>query len=173
MCTCCGNTSSRLKKVLFRPTPWTIQKPVRAVFTAKLLRKAYFQVHSLVPFYHWLHIKWNYILEGPDHRWLNSLPSIRHAHVVLTCTIQSIINVKFTLSKAVRSQTGVVVQLHSFFNLGARWRYMVNATPGPLYPRERHLVTIAQNVGWAPGLVWMSGENLSPPRDAITGPSSP
>jgi hypothetical protein len=26
---------------------------------------------------------------------------------------------------------------YSFFNLGARWGWVVNATPQPLYPRER------------------------------------
>ena len=36
-----------LKTILFRPTPWTTQKPVKAVFTAKLLRKAHFQNKQL------------------------------------------------------------------------------------------------------------------------------
>jgi len=31
----------------------------------------------------------------------------------------------------------VQVQFYSFFNLGARWGWMVNATSQPLYPRER------------------------------------
>jgi hypothetical protein len=31
----------------------------------------------------------------------------------------------------------VKVMLYSFFNLGARWGWVVNATPWPLYPRER------------------------------------
>jgi len=31
---------------------------------------------------------------------------------------------------------GVEVQLHCFFNLGARWRWVVSATPRPLYLRE-------------------------------------
>jgi len=29
------------------------------------------------------------------------------------------------------------VQIYSFFNLGSRWGWFVNATPRPLYPRER------------------------------------
>jgi len=32
---------------------------------------------------------------------------------------------------------GVEVLLYSSFNLGARWEWVVNATPRPLYPRER------------------------------------
>jgi hypothetical protein len=29
------------------------------------------------------------------------------------------------------------VEPYSYFNLGARWGWMVSATPWPLYPRER------------------------------------
>ena len=36
-----------------------------------------------------------------------------------------------------RPRGGVEVQLYSFFNLGARWRWVVNVTPRPLYPTER------------------------------------
>ena len=43
---------------------------------------------------------------------------------------------KFTLEQARRPRGGVEVQLHSFFNIGARWGWAVNATPRPLYPRE-------------------------------------
>jgi len=32
---------------------------------------------------------------------------------------------------------GVDVQFYSFFNLGAGWGWVVNATPRPLYPQER------------------------------------
>ena len=35
-----------------------------------------------------------------------------------------------------RPRGGVEVQLYSFFNLGARWGWVVNAMPRPLYPRE-------------------------------------
>ena len=40
---------------------------------------------------------------------------------------------------------------------------MVNATPRPLYPRERDLVPIVWEVEWAPGPVWMGAENLPSP----------
>ena len=38
---------------------------------------------------------------------------------------------------------------------------MVNATPRPLYPRERDPVRIVQEAGWAPGPVWTGTENLA------------
>jgi hypothetical protein len=34
----------------------------------------------------------------------------------------------------------------------------------PLYPQERDPVPIVQEVGWAPGSVWMGVENLTPTR---------
>jgi hypothetical protein len=49
-----------------------------------------------------------------------------------------------------------------FFNLGARWGWVVNATPCLLYPRERDPVPIVKEAGWAPGLVWTCVENLGP-----------
>ena len=36
--------------------------------------------------------------------------------------------------KAQRASTGIAVL---FFNLCARWRWVVNATPRPLYPQEK------------------------------------
>jgi hypothetical protein len=36
---------------------------------------------------------------------------------------------------------------YSFFNLGARWRWVVKATPRPLYPQERDPVPIVQETG--------------------------
>jgi hypothetical protein len=44
----------------------------------------------------------------------------------------------------------------------------VNATPQPLYPRERDPVPIVQEAGWAPGPVWTGAEYL-----ASTGTRSP
>jgi hypothetical protein len=35
-----------------------------------------------------------------------------------------------------RSRGGAEVQLYSYFNLGAKAGWVVNATPRPLYPRE-------------------------------------
>jgi hypothetical protein len=39
---------------------------------------------------------------------------------------------------------GVEVYLNSFFNLGARWGWVVNATPQPLYRQERDPVPIVE-----------------------------
>ena len=40
--------------------------------------------------------------------------------------------------------------------------WVVNATPRPLYPWERHPVPIVQEAGWAPGPFWTGAENLAP-----------
>jgi hypothetical protein len=63
------------------------------------------------------------------------------------------VKVKFTLEQAVKAQKvsrGI-----------ARWEWVVNATPRPLYPRERQPVPIIQDAGWAPWAVWMGTENLA------------
>jgi len=39
----------------------------------------------------------------------------------------------------------------------------IYATPRPHYPRERDLVTIVQEAGWAPVSVWTGAENLAYP----------
>jgi hypothetical protein len=63
---------------------------------------------------------------------------------------------------------GVEVQLYSFFNLGARWGWVVNATPRPLYPRERHGThCTGDRVGPRAGL-----DGCGKSRDSIPGPSS-
>jgi hypothetical protein len=51
------------------------------------------------------------------------------------------------------SRGEVDVLLYSFFNLGARWRLVVNATPWSLYP-PKDPVPIVWEAGWAPGPVW-------------------
>jgi hypothetical protein len=43
--------------------------------------------------------------------------------------------VKLALEQAMKAQRGVVVYLYSFFNLGAIWGWVVNATARPLYSR--------------------------------------
>jgi hypothetical protein len=49
-----------------------------------------------------------------------------------------------------RPRGRVEVYLYCFLNLGTRWGWVVNATPQPLYPRERDPVPIVQEGGWAP-----------------------
>jgi len=55
---------------------------------------------------------------------------------------------------------GVEVWLYSFFNIGYRLGWVVNAIPRPLYPRERDLLYIVWGIGRAPGSVWTGAENL-------------
>jgi hypothetical protein len=69
--------------------------------------------------------------------------------------------------------TGCLVTCHAgtegrvavpFLDLAARRGWLVNPIPRLLYLGEREAVTIAQEGGWALGLVWMGLENLSPTR---------
>jgi len=41
-------------------------------------------------------------------------------------------------------------------NLCARWGWVVNDTPQPLYLRERDQVSIVEKTAGTPGQVWMS-----------------
>ena len=69
------------------------------------------------------------------------------------------VKVKLTLEQATKAQKGSR-GIYSFFNLGARWGWVVNETPRPLYPRKRpgtHCIG-----SWAPGHVWTGAENLVP-----------
>jgi hypothetical protein len=54
---------------------------------------------------------------------------------------------------------------YSFFNLGARWGWVVSATSPSFYPRETFPV---QEAGWAPKPIWMDVENLT-----VTGVRTP
>ena len=56
---------------------------------------------------------------------------------------------------------GVEVDLYSFFNPGARYGRVVNATPLPLYSRERDSVFIVQEAELPPGPVWTVAENFT------------
>ena len=46
----------------------------------------------------------------------------------------------------------------SIFNIGSRWRCVVNSTPQPLNPQEGPPVPIVQEAGWAPVPVWTDVE---------------
>ena len=70
--------------------------------------------------------------------------------------------------KAQRWSRGVA--LH-FLTLGARQRWVVNATPRLLYLREGDPVAIVQEAGWAPGLVSAGAGNLA--HTGIRSPDSP
>jgi hypothetical protein len=47
------------------------------------------------------------------------------------------------------------------------WERVVNETVWPLYPRERDLVPVVEEGGWAPGPVWTGAEILPPPSTGI------
>ena len=66
---------------------------------------------------------------------------------------------------------GVKVYLYSSFNLSARTRRVVRATPPPLYSGNKQ-VFFVQGAGWAPGPGW-TGAYFSSPRGSYPGPSSP
>ena len=62
---------------------------------------------------------------------------VRLIHVVRYVHYKVKVKVKFTLEQATKAQRGSRVILYSFFNLDARWGWVVNATARLLYPRER------------------------------------
>ena len=55
-------------------------------------------------------------------------------------------------------------KLCGFFNLGARWGWVVKPTPRPLYPQVRDTLHIVQMAGFALGPFWMGAENLTHTR---------
>ena len=67
----------------------------------------------------------------------------------------------FTLEQALKPRGGVELYSYSFFNLGARRGWVVNATPRLLYPLERDPVPSVQEAGWYSGPVWTGAENLA------------
>jgi hypothetical protein len=46
-----------------------------------------------------------------------------------------------------KAQTGEEVKFYSFFNLGTRWGWVVNATPRQIYLRERQKLPIVYEAG--------------------------
>jgi hypothetical protein len=51
------------------------------------------------------------------------------------------VEVKFTLEQATKARGGSRV-IAVLFNFGARWGWVVNVTPPPLYPRDIDPVSI-------------------------------
>ena len=78
----------------------------------------------------------------------------------------------FTLEQATSPREGEDVQFYSSFNFGARWGWVVNATPRPLYPRERrgtHCIG-----GWVHPMTGLDGRvKCRPHRDSTPGSTSP
>ena len=54
-------------------------------------------------------------------------------------------SVEFTLLESMKAQTGIRGNLYSFLNLGARWGWMVNATPW-FYPPGKDF--ICEDIIW-------------------------
>jgi hypothetical protein len=74
------------------------------------------------------------------------------------------LKVVFTLKQATKAQRGVEVPLYSFFNLGDRGEWVVNATPRPLYPQGKTRYALYRRLGGPQG---RSGRvrKISPQRD--------
>jgi hypothetical protein len=71
-----------------------------------------------------------------------------------------------------RPREGVEVSIYSFFNLCARWGWVVSITPQPLHPRERPGTHCSG--GWlGPRAGLDRWEKSRPHGDSIPGPSSP
>jgi len=49
-----------------------------------------------------------------------------------------------------------------FLNLGARWRWVLNARPGRLTPGKEPRLAIVEAAGRAPGSVWAGIERRKP-----------
>jgi len=71
-----------------------------------------------------------------------------------------LIAVKFTLDQATNAQRGSRSIALLYLNLRARWRWVVNATPGTLYPRKGAGTYCIGR--WVGPRVWTNAENLAP-----------
>ena len=92
-------------------------------------------------------------------------------HATATLALGKIkVKAKFTPDQAVKAQRGVEIKFYSFFNLGAVWGWVVNATPHPLCVRERDPVSSGDWVGFRAVLDGFIKSRLR--RDSIPGSSS-
>jgi len=79
------------------------------------------------------------------------------------------VKVKCTLVQALRFYTGRTAHTGSrsiallFHDHSTRKWWVVSVTPWPLFAPGKDPVPIVQDVGWAPGPVWIGAENLAPP----------
>jgi len=66
---------------------------------------------------------------------------LKHDVKVLPETLFHISKTKLSLClikyHAMKTYWGVEIQLHTFFDLGTRWRWVVSFTPQPLYPQGK------------------------------------
>jgi hypothetical protein len=66
-----------------------------------------------------------------------------HIRPLTTSTYHERQRIKFTLQHDIKTQRGRTGSISIFFNLGARWGWVVNATPRPFYPQETEPVPTA------------------------------
>jgi len=96
----------------------------------------------------------------------SSVGSSQCLHSVRYCTygsVKSNCGTKISPYDRPWKPRGVGVQPYSFFNLGARYWWVVNATSRKFYPRETDPVPMVQESEWAPGPVCSGAINLGPP----------
>ena len=82
-----------------------------------------------------------------------------------------VVKVKFALQQATkpeRSSSGVAL----IFNLGARWRWVVNATLWPLYPPRKSRYPLHRKLGWPDGRFGRL-RKIAPPPNGIRSPERP
>ena len=79
-----------------------------------------------------------------------------------------LMKVNFTPEQATKSQKGGRGKHYSFFNLGARWGWMVNAMLRPLYPLERPGTHCIGGWGVEGGRAGLDGCGKCPHRDSIS-----
>jgi hypothetical protein len=82
--------------------------------------------------------------------------------VVWGVTAYSLVNKSSPYNRPWRHKRVADIQLYCVFNLGAKCKCLVNATPRPLWPRDRDPTAIEQGVGWASWTVWMGAEVSHP-----------
>jgi hypothetical protein len=72
------------------------------------------------------------------------------------------VKVKFTPEQSMKAQRGVEVKPCSFFNLCARWSWVVKAEPRPLYLQDRDTDTLYRRLGGPQGRAGRGAEYIAP-----------
>jgi len=80
--------------------------------------------------------------------------------IPVKCTTIKGTKMKFTLQEAMKARRREYRYISTLSLTSMLDGVVVNATHQPLYLWTQDLVPIEQEAGWAPGPVWMGGENL-------------
>jgi hypothetical protein len=59
--------------------------------------------------------------------------------------------IKFTSEQVTKTKKGVEVYIYSFFNLGAKWWWLINATSLHLYPKGKNRNPLYRRLGGPQG----------------------